>query len=186
MKNSINLLNPSTVTKNNGITARPSKPLAVVCLLLVVITIGTYGIMYVLQGQAQGQIRVVRQEVNNLVKSEKASQVQGNVIYEWNQMSTQIDKLNTERPKFSKYLDELKAVTPQGVVLTNVLISEKPFSAVLSGVAASPNQLAQFGRNLQESIYFKNCLVAGSQKRPQGNAYDFTVTVTPVQKGGNK
>jgi Tfp pilus assembly protein PilN len=152
----------------------------------VVITIGTYGIMYILQRQTQSQLVAVRQEVNNLVKSEKASQVQGNVIYEWNQKSTQVDKLNSERPMFSKYLDELKIVTPPGVVLTDVLISEKPFSAALTGITVSPSQLAQFGRNLQESIYFKNCLVAGSQKRQKDNAYDFTITVTPVQKGGSK
>ena len=187
MKKSINLLNPLTMKKNNGSTERPTKPLAVVCMLLVVITIAAFGIMFMLQRYTQSQLGAVRQEVNNMVKSEKASQVQGNVLYEWNQKSTQIDKLNTGRPVFSKYLDELRALTPPGVVLTNVIISENPFSATLNGIAVSPSQLAQFGRNLQESIYFKNCLVAESQKRPRDNAHDFTVTVVaPVEKGGNQ
>lgn len=186
MKNNINLLHPSTGMKSNGKAVRPSKPLGVVCLLLAIITVGAYGILYMLQGQAQEQLAVVRQDINTLVKSEKANQVQENLIFEWNQMSTAIEKLNAERPRFSGYLDELKTVTPQGIILTNVLINEEPFSAALTGIAPSLTKLAQFDRNLQESKHFRNCIMTRCQKRPQDGMYEFTLTVTFTQKGGSQ
>lgn len=186
MKNGINLLHPAAGMKSSGKPVRFSKQWGVVCLLLVAITVGTYGILYMLQGQAREQLTAVRKDINTLVKSEKTNQAQENLILEWNQMSTAIEKLNSGRPRFSRYLDELKTVTPQGITMTNVVITGQPFSATLTGIASSLTKLAQFNRNLQESNDFREAIMASCQKRNQDGLYDFTFTVNLTQKGGGK
>ncbi|MHB9094394.1 MAG: PilN domain-containing protein [Eubacteriales bacterium] len=185
MKNRINLLNPSTSTTGKSTPEGHSRLLVIICILLVLITVGTYGTILGLELQAQNKTAQARKDLTGRESAEQQGEIKENLVAQRDVLSADIETLKAGKPKLSNYLDELKAVTPLSVVLTNLQITDKPFGVTIKGIAPSPLVIAQFERNLQESVYFKNSMISSGEKRGNDSFYEFVITVTPARKGGS-
>lgn len=186
MKNRINLLQPSTsATAGKAAPAGPNRVLVIACLLLCIATVGVYGTLFGLEVQAGKSIQQSQRDIAKQGVVEQEREKMESILSEKRQLTADINRLNSGKPELSAYLDELRAITPVNVIITAVVITDNPFGATIRGITATPLQVAQFGRNMQESVYFKDAIISSGDKRVKDGLYDFTVTVTPVKKGGN-
>ena len=184
MKERINLLNPSAASKTQGSPEGPGRKLVTICILLVIITVGAYATMLGLEWQAQNRIVAAQKGITAQEIVEKQRELEANLLADKDRIVAEIERLNSAKPVFSNYLDELKALTPANVVLNSVTVMDQPFAASIKGISPTTLQIAQLGRNLQESIYFKNSIISSGQKRVKESYFEFLITVTPEKKGG--
>ena len=111
-----------------------------------------------------------------------------------------IQGLQSQRPVVVKLIDELVRVTPSNVYITKFIRAGNKFT--IEGRSDSPNTVAEFLRNLESSVWYRNAFmnsfVAGKEQ-PQGSVVprpevyygSFVVTVDleipsvlPVEQSG--
>ncbi len=186
MHNRIDLLNPSTAIKQKVPSEKPSSILAILCLVCVIVTAGSYIFMFAMGRSMRAEADVVQKEIAALNEVEKELQVNSSLVQEKNKTTGYIEQMKAQRPILSKYLEEINKLIPSGASVTNLDIKYQPFSLTLKGKATSQLSVAQLGRNLQESTTFKECVVGSSQYASESKLTDFAITITPAGEGGNK
>ncbi len=182
MSNRINLLNPSASPQAQNPPEGPSKWLVILCVLLMIATVGAYGIILGLDVKARNS-QLNASGSNSAPAAGQAGEREA-LAAERERTAANIKKLEAEKPRMSLYLDELLQTMTASVVLTSLEIKDKPFEVTIKGVSASHFYVSQFGRNLQDSEHFRDAVLSASEKRVKENLFEYMITITPERKGG--
>ncbi len=186
MQNRINLLDPSTSIKSKPASEGPSKVLVALCLISVVCCIGTYLYAFGMEKYTLGKVDRINKEIEGLQEVSQQLKTRGALAAEKSKSEKNIKLLNSERPKMSRYLAEVGEIIPAAVNLTHLQIKNEPFEVVLKGESPSHLDIARFGKNVQDSVYFKDGVISSSIKNNEQNTIEYSITVTPDKKGGNE
>jgi len=186
MQNRINLLSPSTSIKAKPASEGPSKILVVICLLSVFCCIGTYLYVFGMEKYTLGKVVLTNNEINGLKEVSEQLKTRGALAAEKSKSEQNISRLIFERPEMSRYLAEIGKIIPGPISLTHLQIKNDPFEVVLKGDSLSHLEVARFGKNVQDSVYFKDGIISSSIRKAEENVIQYSLTITPEKKGGNK
>jgi|GEM_PF-6970848 len=186
MKNRINLLSPSTEIMTKTTSEGPGKLFIALGLICIIGTVGIYAYSFGMNRLTQNKIARVQDEITALNAVSEEMKTKGVVISEYTRTVTNLDNLKGTRPKLSVYLAELLEIIPAATNLRNLDIRNSPFEVTVRGESGSPLHVAQFGKNLQESEFFRDSLINTARKQIEENLFEYTITIAPGQKGGDK
>lgn len=185
MSNTINLLAPSTSINTRVKSQSPSKILIGGCIFAVVATAGIYGVLWGLNWKVNNEISRIEAKLGTLAPTARQEVKLDSVRVELEQTVREINRLKSEKPRLSGYLDELVRIIPSSVSLSHLEIKEQPFEVNIKGTAATQTEVAQFGSNLQRSRIFGNSIINFSEKRVTEIAVTFNISITPEDKKGD-
>ena len=186
MQNRINLLDPSTSINVKPVSEGPSKVLVAICLLTVACSVGVYLYTFGMAKYTMGKVAQKNKEITAFKEVSEQLITRAALAAEKNKTEQNISRLKSARPRMSGYLAEIRQIIPKPVNLTHLQIKNEPFEVVLQGDSPSHLEVAQFGKNVQNSVYFKGGIISSSIKQVMENVIKNSITVTPDEKGGNK
>lgn len=186
MQGRINLLAPSTNIKVKSAPEAPSKLLIGLCLLGIVLTLAANGTLFMLNRTGSAKLNDLKSQIEGFKAVEREANAQAKTVQEFNRMSQSVQQLSAARPRLSKHLARLLSNIPAAINLSSLQIQGDPAQISIQGTAPSQLEVSEFGRNLQESSYYKDSLINSSTMNVGvGAAVQFSFTITPGNGGGN-